>query len=137
MTLLTRPDIDNHADAAGRAVHGVEVRAVDEVHAQLPYREVGRVGHANHMIIRGGFNNYPEEIEATLMAHPAVADAAIIGLPYPARDEEATTFAVLCGQAGETARRALCRKRLAADCVTGDQTLTPARLPSSAQIAIV
>ena len=79
--MLTRPDIDNHADAAGRAVHGVEVRAVDEVHAQLPYREVGRVRHANHMIIRGGFNNYPEEIEATLMAHPAVADAAVIGLP--------------------------------------------------------
>ena len=38
-------------------------------------------GRAKDMIIRGGINIYPEEIEATLMAHPAVADAAVIGLP--------------------------------------------------------
>ena len=94
-------------------------------------------GRAKDMIIRGGINIYPEEIEATLMAHPAVADAAVIGLPYPARGEEAAAFAVLCGQAGETALRAWCRERLAADRVTGDQTLTAARLPSSSQIAIV
>ena len=64
-------------------------------------------GRAKDMIIRGGINIYPEEIEATLMAHPAVADAAVIGLPYPARGEEAAAFAVLGGQAGEMVLRAL------------------------------
>ena len=110
---------------------------MDEADAQLPPGEVGRFGRAKGMISRGGINIYPEEIEATLMAHPAVADAAVIGLPYPARGEDTAAVAVLCGQAGETALRTWCRERLAADCVTGDQTLTPARLPSSAQIAIV
>ena len=71
------------------------------------------------------------------MAHPAVADAAVIGLPYPARGDEAIDLAILCGQADETDLRAWCRERLVTDCVTGDQTLTPARLPSSTQIAIV
>ena len=55
----------------------------------------------------------------------------------PARGEAVVAFAVLRGQDGETALRAWCRERLAADRVTGDQTLTPARLPSSAQIVIV
>ena len=81
MTLLTQPDIDDHADSAGRAVLGVEVQAMDEADAQLPPGEVGRFGRAKGMISRGGINIYPEEIEATLMAHPAVADAAVIGLP--------------------------------------------------------
>jgi long-chain acyl-CoA synthetase len=40
------------------------------------------------MIIRGGFNVYPREIEEYLYAHPAVAEAAVIGIPDPALGEE-------------------------------------------------
>jgi long-chain acyl-CoA synthetase len=40
------------------------------------------------MIIRGGFNVYPREIEEYLYAHPAVAEAAVIGVPDPALGEE-------------------------------------------------
>ena len=98
---------------------------------------MAQAARAKDTIIRGGINIYPEEIEATLMAHPAVADAAVIGLPYPARGEEAVAFAILCGQAGETALRAWCSERLAADYVTSNQASTAAQLPSSAQIAIV
>lgn len=33
------------------------------------------------MIISGGFNLYPNEIEQTVMAHPAVQDCAVVGVP--------------------------------------------------------
>lgn len=33
------------------------------------------------MIIRGGFNIYPQEVEAVLTKHPQVVEAAVIGLP--------------------------------------------------------
>lgn len=35
------------------------------------------------MIISGGVNIYPQEIENALLAHPAVADAAVVGAPHP------------------------------------------------------
>ena len=40
------------------------------------------------MIIRGGFNVYPREIEEVLYEHPAIAEAAVIGVPDPALGEE-------------------------------------------------
>ena len=40
------------------------------------------------LIIRGGYNVYPREIEEVLYEHPAVAEAAVIGLPHPALGEE-------------------------------------------------
>lgn len=36
---------------------------------------------AKDMIITGGVNVYPQEVEATLLTHPAIADVAVIGLP--------------------------------------------------------
>jgi long-chain acyl-CoA synthetase len=40
------------------------------------------------MIIRNGFNVYPREIEEVLCAHPAVLEAAVIGLPHSEYGEE-------------------------------------------------
>jgi long-chain acyl-CoA synthetase len=40
------------------------------------------------MIIRGGFNVYPREIEEVLMEHPAVSLAAVIGIPHESHGEE-------------------------------------------------
>ena len=40
------------------------------------------------MIIRGGENIYCVEIENRLVEHPAIADAAVIGVPHPALGEE-------------------------------------------------
>ncbi|GAA3044760.1 acyl-CoA synthetase [Gordonia defluvii] len=41
------------------------------------------LGRAGYMIISGGVNIYPEEIEAALSEHPAVADAGVVGVPDP------------------------------------------------------
>ena len=57
--------------------------------------------------------SYPEAIEATLMAPPAVADATVIVVPEPARGEAVVAFLVLRGPAGETALFAWCHERLA------------------------
>jgi long-chain acyl-CoA synthetase len=46
------------------------------------------VDRKKDMIIRGGYNVYPREIEEVLYEHPAVAEAAVIGLPHPALGEE-------------------------------------------------
>ena len=46
------------------------------------------VDRKKDMIIRGGYNVYPREIEEVLYEHPAVAEAAVIGLPHPSLGEE-------------------------------------------------
>ncbi len=40
------------------------------------------VGRRKELIIRGGFNVYPREVEDRLHAHPAVLDCAVVGLPH-------------------------------------------------------
>jgi long-chain acyl-CoA synthetase len=46
------------------------------------------VDRKKDLIIRGGFNVYPREIEEVLYEHPAVLEAAVIGLPHPTHGEE-------------------------------------------------
>ncbi|HEY1919125.1 MAG TPA: long-chain fatty acid--CoA ligase [Streptosporangiaceae bacterium] len=46
------------------------------------------VDRKKDMIIRGGYNVYPREIEEVLYEHPAVAEAAVIGLRHPSLGEE-------------------------------------------------
>jgi long-chain acyl-CoA synthetase len=43
---------------------------------------------SSHMIITGGVNVYPQEVEDLLIAHPKVSDAAVIGVPHPEMGEE-------------------------------------------------
>ncbi len=47
------------------------------------------------MILRGGENIYPREVEEVLYRHPAVAEAAIIGMPDPVMQQEIHGFVVL------------------------------------------
>jgi long-chain acyl-CoA synthetase len=47
------------------------------------------------MIITGGFNVYPREVEEVLYHHPAVAEAAVVGLPDAYRGEAVSAFVVL------------------------------------------
>ncbi|MGV2448099.1 UNVERIFIED_CONTAM: long-chain fatty acid--CoA ligase, partial [Bacillus sp. ATCC 13368] len=40
------------------------------------------VGRKKEMIIVGGFNIYPQEIEGVLYEHPAIKEAAVVGIPH-------------------------------------------------------
>jgi long-chain acyl-CoA synthetase len=68
------------------------------------------------MIIAGGYNIYPADVEAVLFDHPKVKEAAVIGVPDPRRGETVKAFIVL--REGETATEeeiiAFCRENLAA-----------------------
>ncbi|MCV7197588.1 long-chain-fatty-acid--CoA ligase [Mycobacterium angelicum] len=46
------------------------------------------VDRTKDMIIRGGYNVYPREIEEVLYEHPAVAEAAVVGMPHDSLGEE-------------------------------------------------
>ncbi|MFE2009782.1 long-chain fatty acid--CoA ligase [Streptomyces sp. NPDC059491] len=53
------------------------------------------VDRKKDMIIRGGYNVYPREIEEVLHEHPAVALAAVVGIPHPELGEEVAAAVVL------------------------------------------
>ncbi|MFT4187356.1 MAG: long-chain fatty acid--CoA ligase [Aeromicrobium sp.] len=52
------------------------------------------VDRSKDMIIRGGYNVYPREIEEVLMTHPAVSLAAVIGVPHDSHGEEIKAFVI-------------------------------------------
>jgi long-chain acyl-CoA synthetase len=74
------------------------------------------VDRKKEMIIRGGYNVYPREIEEVLHEHPAVAEAAVIGIPHPELGEEVCAAVSLKPGASATPEelRAFARERVAA-----------------------
>lgn len=71
-------------------------------------------GRATDMILRGGSNVHPDEIEAILAEHPAVAEAAVVGRPSRDLGEEVVGFAVTRGSVDAEALIDHCRRRLTA-----------------------
>ena len=67
------------------------------------------------MIIRGGENIYPREIDDLLYTHPAVAAAAVVGVPDPLYGEEVAAFVVLKDGSATTQTEIIdfCRRHLA------------------------
>ena len=61
------------------------------------------VDRTKDMIIRGGFNVYPREVEEVLYAHPAVAEAAVIGIPDEQYGEEVKAVVALAPGQSATA----------------------------------
>jgi long-chain acyl-CoA synthetase len=52
------------------------------------------VDRKKDLIIRGGFNVYPRELEETLLTHPEVGLAAVVGVPHDQHGEEVKAFVV-------------------------------------------
>ena len=52
------------------------------------------VDRSKDMIIRGGFNVYPREIEEVLISHPDVSLAAVVGVPHDSHGEEIKAFVI-------------------------------------------
>jgi acyl-CoA synthetase (AMP-forming)/AMP-acid ligase II len=55
--------------------------------------------HRKDMVISGGFNIYPSDMEAVLRAHPGMADVAVIGVPSAQVGETPLAFVVLAADA--------------------------------------
>jgi malonyl-CoA/methylmalonyl-CoA synthetase len=72
-------------------------------------------GRARELIISGGYNIYPREIEDVLACHPAIAEVAVLGLPDTEMGEQVVAAVVL--KARQSATRdeiiAFCREHLA------------------------
>ncbi|MGH2506825.1 MAG: long-chain-fatty-acid--CoA ligase [Ktedonobacteraceae bacterium] len=65
------------------------------------------------LIIRGGFNIYPRDVEEVLNRHPAVLESAVIGIPSERMGEEVKAFVVTRDEVEVEALKAYCREALA------------------------
>jgi long-chain acyl-CoA synthetase len=74
------------------------------------------VGRKRERILRGGYSVFPPEVEAVLLTHPAVAEAAVLGMPHPELGEDVAAFVSLRPGVSATPDELIahCRDRLAA-----------------------
>ncbi len=73
------------------------------------------VGRKKELILRGGYSVVPGEVEAALLGHPAVAEAAVVGIAHVELGEEIAAFVALRPGMRVTGEElvAFCRDRLA------------------------
>jgi long-chain acyl-CoA synthetase len=73
------------------------------------------VDRAKDMIVRGGFNVYPRELEEVIMTHPAVGLVAVVGIPHESHGEEVKAFVIKNANAelAESELIAWCRENMA------------------------
>ncbi len=100
------PDATAEALAGGWLHTGDVAQRDDEGY----YRIVGRT---KDVVISGGENVYPAEIENVLHEHAAVAEAAVVGVPDERWGEVGLAFVALRGETTEEELLAFCRERLA------------------------
>ena len=72
------------------------------------------VDRKKDLVIRGGYNVYPREIEEVMYEHPAVREVAVVGIPHPELGEEVGAAVALKEQATPAELRAFVKERVAA-----------------------
>jgi len=115
--IVTRSDCvmagywDNPAATAqtlrGGWLHTGDLGSLDEA-GYLTIRD-----RSKDMIISGGSNIYPREIEEVLLRHPAVAECSVVGRPHPEWGEEVVAFVVRSGDVNTQQLDALCLEHIA------------------------
>ena len=139
VTTLAAEDAERKIGSAGRPLLTTHVRIEDgEILVQGPtvsrdaldaggWLHTGDLGHideegflyvsgrSSDLIVTGGENVMPVEVEAVLLSHPAVADAAVVGRPDPEWQEAVGALVVLAegAEATEDELRAHCSSSLA------------------------
>jgi long-chain acyl-CoA synthetase len=106
---LDLPDASADALRGGWLHTGDLGRFDDDGHLTL-------VDRAKDVVITGGYNVYPREVEHVLLAHPSVAEVAVVGLPDPEWGEVVAAFVVAAdanAPVDAAALDALCRQRIA------------------------
>jgi len=71
------------------------------------------LGRSHELIISGGFNIYPREIEELLVTFPGVLEAAVAGMPHPEWGEVPAAYLICSGSIDEDELVAYCRQQLA------------------------
>jgi long-chain acyl-CoA synthetase len=96
------------------------------------------VGRKKEMIDASGYKVYPDEVDRVLMSHPAVLEAATIGVPDPRRGETVKSFVVLRPGMSATAEEIVthCRTSLAPYKVPAEIEFM-SELPKSAALKIL
>ncbi len=96
------------------------------------------VGRKKDLILRGGYSVYPPEIEAVLITHRSVAEAAVVGVPHAALGEEVAAFVTLRAGAAVSPDDliAWCKERVAGYKCPRSVTIM-AELPKSAAGKVV
>jgi len=103
------PEATAEAVDAGGWMHTGDIGVIDDE----GYLNI--VGRIKDMVIRGGENLYPREIEEVLFQHPAIGSAQVIGVPDALTGEELMAWVIVRDGAtvDEDELRAFCRARLA------------------------
>jgi fatty-acyl-CoA synthase len=105
----------NNPEATAAAIDADGWLHTGDLAVRLPSGYYKITGRLKDMVIRGGENIYPREIEEFLFTHPAVEQAAVVGVPDPKYGEELCAWIKL--RAGTTASeddiRQYCKQKLA------------------------
>lgn len=109
---MVTPGYWRNPEASAAALHGGWLHTGDAGRMQAD-GTLAIVDRLKDMIITGGENVYSAEVEAALRAHPAVAQAAVVGVPDARWGESVHAFVVWRDAATEDELRTWCRERLA------------------------
>jgi long-chain acyl-CoA synthetase len=121
---VSRHDEPRRPGSVGRAVAGRTLAIADDGEILVdgvPTGDIGRIDddgylflldRKKHVILRGGYTVYPREVENALSSHPAVREAAVVGVPDDVLGEEVAAFVV--GDVEPEELAAFVKERLAA-----------------------